>query len=64
MATVISMNRLLAGAALLILMALPACSQMAAGPGQGPFEPYLHDDNVGSHGGGGGEGGGGGGGGM
>jgi hypothetical protein len=53
------MNRLLALAALLILMTLEACSQTAAGPGQPPFEPYLHDDNSGSHGGGG-EGGGGG----
>jgi hypothetical protein len=52
------MNRYLALAALLILLALVACSQTAAGPGQAPFEPYLRDDSGGSHGGGG-EGGGG-----
>jgi hypothetical protein len=57
------MNRLLAFAALLILMALAACSQLAAGPGHAAVEPYSHDDNGSSHGGGG-EGGGGGGGGA
>jgi hypothetical protein len=47
------MNRHLALAALLIMLALVACAQTAAGPGQAPFEPYLHDDNGSSHGGGG-----------
>jgi hypothetical protein len=54
------MNRYLALVAVLMLLALAACAQTAAGPGQAPFEPYFHDDNGGSHGGGG-EGGGGGG---
>jgi hypothetical protein len=51
------MNRILGLAALFILLALVACSQTAAGPGQKSFAPYTHD-NGGSHGGGG-EGGGG-----
>jgi hypothetical protein len=57
------MNRHLALAALLMLLAPVACAQTTAGPGRAPFEPYLRDDNGGSHGGGG-EGGGGGGGAM
>ncbi|MBV8120376.1 MAG: hypothetical protein JO081_10635 [Alphaproteobacteria bacterium] len=57
------MNRHLALAALLILLALVACARPAAAPGQDPFSPYTRDNNGASHGGGG-EGGGGEGGGM
>jgi hypothetical protein len=57
------MTRNLAVAALLMLLALTACSWSAAAPGQNPFAPYSRDDNGSSHGGGG-EGGGGGGGSM
>jgi hypothetical protein len=54
------MNRQLALAALLILVALEACSQMTVRPGQDPFAPYSRDDSGGTRGGGeggGGEGG-------
>jgi hypothetical protein len=52
------MNRQLALAALLLLLALVACSQTVMAPGQHPFSPYSRDDNGAAHGGGG-EGGGG-----
>jgi hypothetical protein len=52
------MNRHLALAALLIVLALMACALPAAAPGGDPFSPYSRDDNGSSHGGGG-EGGGG-----
>jgi hypothetical protein len=39
------MNRYLARTALLVLLALAACSQMAAGTGRGPFAPYSPDDS-------------------
>jgi hypothetical protein len=38
-------------AALLMLLALAACSQMAAGPGRGPLAPYSPDDSGSAHGG-------------
>jgi hypothetical protein len=47
------MRRHLTFAALFILLVLTACSRSAAGLGQAPFEPYLRDDNGGSHGDGG-----------
>jgi hypothetical protein len=57
------MNRSLALAALLILLALAACLQTAGAPGQNRFAPYSGDGSGSAHGGGG-EGGGEGGGGM
>jgi hypothetical protein len=54
------MNRYLALAVLLILLALVACARTAAGPGQDPFAPYSRGDSGGMRGGGeggGGEGG-------
>jgi hypothetical protein len=47
------MNRQLALAALLLLLALVACAHMAAAPGQDPFSPYSHDDGGGTRNGGG-----------
>jgi hypothetical protein len=53
------MSRQLALAALLILLALVACSQTVTAPGQDPFSPYQRDDNGNMRDRGGGEGGGG-----
>ena len=58
MGTLVRMNRHLALAALLILLALVACARTAAGPGQDPFAPYSRNDSGSSHGGGGKGGGG------
>jgi hypothetical protein len=46
------MNRQLALAALLMLLALVACSRTVAAPGQDPFAPYSHDDSGSMRGGG------------
>jgi hypothetical protein len=55
------MNRRVALATLLILLALVACARTAAAPGQDPFAPYSRDGNEIRPERGGGDGGGGGG---